>query len=744
MSAPLSIRAKLPLFIFLIIVVALSISTILIIRTSQTVISYVKTGRIEDFAQSVGHSVTVQLQRAGKDMVLAAGLPTVLQGIELPPGKGNASDRIPLTALLTRLKMACGYYESLYLTNNEGIPLAGVFDETEVTPDAGKRLWFLETMAKNTVVVAYPFVSPATGDALLPISLKLVYNGKTGALIGTLQLAKITRVSLRDASPRWVKAFVVAEDGRIVAALDSDESGADINGKADWFHEAQARVSGSLTTMMDGRLKTVGFYHIPQTNLYSVVIADAEYMQSFIRTIRNMSMGTGALIAVLAVGSLCLLVFPVTRDIKKLSLFARQITEGAQETDTGVSRPDELGDLADSLSRMVSTLHEMLLRSDAATRAKSEFLARMSHEIRTPMNGIIGMTYLAMRDNPDGKQMRYLQRIDNAAKSLLGVINDILDFSKMEANKMQLASNPFYLEELLQSVYDLVQVKSREKGLELAFSTADGVPRVLIGDALRLAQVCVNICTNGVKFTERGGVSLRVAVAEKRKEDIVLLFTVRDTGIGVSVEEQEHIFDSFSQADGSTTRKYGGTGLGLAICKSLVQMMGGAIRVESEPGRGSVFSFTVAMREGTEADMRREEAPFATEPVSSPLRVLLAEDNEINQEIALEILQDMGVSVSIAADGLEAVKLFEAEDFDLILMDIQMPRMDGLTATARIRRGANPKGATVPILAMTANAMSGDKEKSLEAGMNDHITKPLDVTELRNALLRWGYRREAP
>jgi CheY-like chemotaxis protein len=354
--------------------------------------------------------------------------------------------------------------------------------------------------------------------------------------------------------------------------------------------------------------------------------------------------------------------------------------------------------------------------------------------------------------------LEYLKSIDGAAKALLGVINDILDFSKMEANKMELAISSFSLSQLLRSVRDLLEVKSREKRLVFSIGVDDDVPDLLKSDPLRLTQICVNICSNAIKFTSRGNVSLKVSLLHKpyaealagagyhgnaaflencrmSEECLYLMFSVQDTGIGIKAGDQAAIFESFSQADGSTTRKYGGTGLGLAISKNLVQMLGGDIWVESEPGRGSRFSFVVRADVGSWEELEQEAFALPQDEGSfAPMRVLLAEDNEINQIIAMEILEGMGVTPLVAANGEEAVRLWEVENFDAIFMDIQMPIMDGLTAAALIRKSSKPGSTSVPIIAMTANAMSGDREKSLEAGMDEHITKPLDVLELRKVL----------
>ncbi|CAA7614100.1 putative Histidine kinase [Candidatus Terasakiella magnetica] len=520
------------------------------------------------------------------------------------------------------------------------------------------------------------------------------------------------------------------------------------------------------------------------------------------------------------------------------------------------------------------------IAAEEANRTKSDFLANMSHEIRTPMNAIIGMTHLAQRTDPTPKQKGYLTKIGNAAESLLGIINDILDFSKIEAGKLELERIPFSLDEVLGNLVDMVGIKAGQKGVEVVLAVASDVPRTLIGDPLRLGQILINLVNNAVKFTDNGEIIIRVINTPDISTAGRLMFSVRDTGIGMTSEQVSNLFQSFNQADTSITRKYGGTGLGLAISKQLCEMMGGTICVESEPGKGSTFIFTaqfgvssealpvtararladiqskrvlivddsvsardvllamlcangisaVTAKSGEEAmvvlaeasqagtpfdlvlmDWRmpgmdgleasrlikadatlsqipsilmvsafgREEMVegslggdldgFLIKPVNEsvlidtisemfggaiptihaqPLhtpgvgfpslagrRVLLVEDNEINRDLATELLGDLGLSVTIAENGQDGVALIMAQPFDLVLMDIQMPVMDGLTATKLIR--ADERFRDLPIIAMTAHAMSGDRERSLDAGMNDHVTKPINPGHLTDTLIRW-------
>ncbi len=531
------------------------------------------------------------------------------------------------------------------------------------------------------------------------------------------------------------------------------------------------------------------------------------------------------------------------------------------------------------LGLRTKAIQNAMLRAEAATRMKSDFLANMSHEIRTPMNAIIGMSRLALKADPDPKLRNYLGKILGAGEHLLGIINDILDFSKIEAGKMTLERVPFDLNELLEHLSSLTAVKTDARRVELVFRVGRGVPARLVGDPLRLGQILINLTNNAVKFTERGEIVVSVELEARGAEGVTLVFTVSDTGIGMSEDQLAHLFQSFSQADGSITRKYGGTGLGLTISKQLVELMEGAIGVTSTPGVGSSFRFTVKL--GVDDDPAAALAPpaaplqdvrvlvvddcetarealvemldslgvaahavdsgeqslellraasergmpyqvvlmdylmpgwdgvetirrihantelaappailmvsvctretvlqhegalplhgFLTKPIGPALlyhsllqvvcpesaakaparpdtgarelatlrgaRILLVEDNTNNREVALDFLAAAPVQVDVAMHGLEALQMVQQRDYDLVLMDIQMREMDGLTATRRIR--AVERLRDLPIVAMTAHAMAGDRDKSLAAGMNDHITKPIDPDQLFRALLTW-------
>jgi len=425
--------------------------------------------------------------------------------------------------------------------------------------------------------------------------------------------------------------------------------------------------------------------------------------------------------------------------------FNSMLTEIAERDRQLAEQRDHLEETVQERTQALSVAKEA---AEAASRAKSTFLSNMSHELRTPMNAIIGMTYMLKRNNGDPTQIDKLAKIDRAANHLLQLLNDILDLSKIDAERMTLEQIAFSLPTLINDVADLLGPRAESARLHFLVDTDPQLKGLrLLGDPLRLQQVLINLAGNAIKFTERGEVRVVARLVDQDGEFVKIELSVWDTGIGIAPEAISRIFNPFEQADGSTTRKFGGTGLGLPICQRLVRLMGGEIKVVSTPGSGSVFSFVIQLKRAEplaepQPDIRHSgaDAERILRTEYSAIRVLVAEDDWVNQEVSLELLREtLGLTVDIAPDGAAALEMTLQHHYDLILMDMQMPVLDGIGATQAIRELDGY--AEVPIIAMTANAFADDRVQCLDAGMNDFIAKPVDPDRLFVVMLDWLRQR---
>ncbi len=646
----------------------------------------------------------------------------------------------------------------VYINNDE----AFYTEDYAGTVDYHSQEWYTKGKASGPEIVWSGVYYDLVADVLM-ITATQPFYADGGSFLGVatadMAMTDIKKIAADISVGETGRAFILGDKGEYITFFD-DSKNIDLLISEDEDPELVqlgeyilSHESGSTSVNWNGADCRVFFTTIAETGWHLVMIIDTAEVGHSTNSI-VLSLAHIPLVGLIVITFFISLTARYLRRVtSKVNHFADKAASGDLRERITITEHDEFGVMEDRLNKMMDNMAEMTAQSNqaallaqAANQAKTNFLSKMSHEMRTPMNAIIGMVQVAQQSDDEERRSDCLKKINVASKNLLALINDVLDMAKIEANKMNLESVGFSVRGVFDDIIDIFCMRINEKNLTFSADVEDSVPDIIWSDQFRYQQVVTNLLSNAVKFTPDGKkITINAKVVAETETTITLETTVTDTGIGIAPDAMRTLFTSFEQADSSISRRYGGTGLGLTISKNLVELMGGEISCSSEEHFGSAFTFTiVAEKSGEGEEKKRTKTPQDRIYDFTGIHLLLVEDIEINREIVAALLENTGIAIDYAVNGIQACKLFaiDPEKYDLIFMDIQMPLMDGLTATQKIRK--TTEGKTVPIIAMSANAFQEDVETSLQAGMNGHMAKPIDVNIMLETIYTYAVNKPEP